>query len=95
MPPTFRTVYATRRGLLTHTHAGGPGFIIGDEMVDAERCPRCQSDEVLRIAYGMPSEEMVRESIAGRVAFGGCLVWSEAPDLTCRACGYVWRSDEA
>jgi hypothetical protein len=50
---------------------------------------------VLRIAYGMPSEEMVRESIAGRVAFGGCLVWSEAPDRTCRACGYEWRSDEA
>lgn len=94
MPPTFRTVYATRRGPLTHTR-GGAGFIIGDEMEDAERCPRCQSDEVLRIAYGMPSEEMVRESIAGRVAFGGCLVWPEAPDRTCRACGYEWRSDEA
>ena len=64
-------------------------------MEDAERCPRCQSDEVLRIAYGMPSEEMVLESIAGRVAFGGCLVWPEAPERTCRACGHEWRSDEA
>ncbi len=94
MPPTFRTVYAIRRGPLTHTRAGEPALLL-DEMEDAERCPRCQSDEVLRIAYGMPSEEMVRESIAGRVAFGGCLVWPEAPDRTCRACGYEWRSDEA
>ncbi len=56
-------------------------------------CPRCHSDEVLPIVYGMPGPELVEESIAGRVALGGCMVWPEAPEWRCVACDHEWRAD--
>jgi ribosomal protein S27AE len=71
-----------------------PGFIIGDAMEDARRCPRCHSDEVLPIAYGLPSPEMIEESTAGRVKLGGSVIWPESPDWHCARCGYEWRVEE-
>ena len=65
------------------------------DMDEAKRCPRSHSDEVLPIVYGLPGPEMVEESAAGRVALGGCMVWSEAPDRRCEVCGHEWRGDEA
>ena len=59
------------------------------------RCPRCNSDEVVPILYGMPSPEMVEESRAGRVALGAREAWPEAPDWRCVVCAYEWRMDEA
>jgi len=64
-------------------------------MESVERCPRCHSEDVVRIVYGEPTEEMVEESMAGRVALGGCVVWPDAPDYTCQNCGHEWRSAEA
>jgi len=64
-------------------------------MEDVKRCPRCHSDEVIPIVYGEPSEEMFEESVAGRVALGGCGVFPESPDFTCQNCGHDWRADEA
>jgi hypothetical protein len=32
------------------------------------RCPRCSSDEVIRILYGTPSPDLLEEARAGRVA---------------------------
>ncbi len=64
-------------------------------MENPPTCPRCHSDEVLPIAYGMPSPEMVEGSAAGRVALSGCVVWPEAPDWRCVKCGHEWRSEEA
>ena len=63
-------------------------------MEDARRCPRCHSDEVLPIAYGLPSPEMVEESMAGRVKLAGCMVW---PDESTSSGGFEkssWRCAE-
>jgi hypothetical protein len=79
----------------------GPGSFNGlrplsfGAAMEDRRCPRCSSDEVLRVVYGLPSEEMIEESIAGRVLLGGCVVWPEAPDWQCVVCGHEWRGDEA
>jgi hypothetical protein len=59
------------------------------------RCPRCDSQDVISVVYGLPSEEMVEESIAGRVALGGCTVWPGSPDHACQNCGHEWRTEEA
>jgi hypothetical protein len=64
-------------------------------MEEVTRCPRCHSDEVILVAYGLPSPEMVEESMAGRLALGGRMEWPEAPDYTCQNCGHEWRADEA
>jgi hypothetical protein len=60
-------------------------------MDDAPRCPRCDSQDVIWVVYGLPSEEMVEESIAGWVALGGCAVWHGCPDHACQHCGHEWR----
>ena len=81
----------------------GPGYpnlvsrplTIGGDMENPPKCPRCHSEEVLPIAYGMPGPELVEESAAGRVALGGCMVWPEAPDCLCVKCGHDWREDAA
>ncbi len=63
-------------------------------METSTACPKCGSRDVLPIIYGMPSEEMVEESIAGRVALGGCAFWPGSPNRTCPNCGHDWRADE-
>ena len=53
-------------------------------------CPRCSSQDVLPIVYGMPGSELVEQSIAGRVALGGCVIFPESPDWRCVQCGHDW-----
>jgi predicted Zn-ribbon and HTH transcriptional regulator len=62
-------------------------------MENPTKCPRCHSDEALPIAYGLPGPELVEEAAAGRVALGGYMVWTEAPDWRCVRCGHEWRDD--
>jgi hypothetical protein len=62
-------------------------------MEEVKRCPRCHSDDVKPIIYGMPTPETAEKS-AGRVVFGGCMVWEEAPDSHCEMCGHEWRVAE-
>ncbi|MDQ3315997.1 MAG: hypothetical protein M3522_01540 [Actinomycetota bacterium] len=63
-------------------------------METSTACPKCGSEDGLPIIYGMPSEEMVEESIAGLVALGGCAFWPGSPNRTCSNCGHDWRADE-
>ena len=60
-------------------------------METSTTCPRCGSGDVLPIMYGMPGPEMTEESLAGRVALGGCVVFPDAPDRLCQNCGHDWR----
>ena len=55
-------------------------------------CPRCHSDEVIPIAYGMPAPELLAEP--RRVALGDCVAWPEAPEWRCVTCGFEWRDEE-
>jgi len=63
-------------------------------METSTTCPRCHSDKVLPILYGMPGPEMTQESIAGRVALGGCVIFPDFPDRLCNNCGHDWREEE-
>jgi len=62
---------------------------------DVKRCPRCHSDEVIPVAYGVPTPKLVEEAMAGRVAIGGRVAGPEAPDWRCVVCDHEWRDDEA
>jgi predicted Zn-ribbon and HTH transcriptional regulator len=66
-----------------------------ESMETPATCPRCGSGDVLPIVYGMPGSEMTEESLVGKVALGGCVVFPGAPDRLCRNCGHDWRTDEA
>ena len=60
----------------------------------ATHCPRCGSEDVVPILYGMPTEEAVEASVRGEIALGGCVVFPDAPQNHCRNCGHEWREDD-
>ncbi len=64
-------------------------------METSTACPRCGSEDILPIVYGMPGPSLTEESLAGRVVLGGCLLVPDAPDRACRDCRRRWRADEA
>jgi hypothetical protein len=57
-------------------------------------CPRCHSDEVIPIVYGMPTPEPFEEPRAGRVALGDRMLWPEAPKWRCVVCSFEWSDEE-
>jgi transposase-like protein len=54
------------------------------------KCPRCGSERIARILYGMPAfpEELRRELEAGRAVLGGCVVTGNDPRWQCTSCRY-------
>jgi hypothetical protein len=54
------------------------------------RCPKCGSESVLRIQYGLPSEALLESSESGDVFFGGCCISSDQPSSACQKCGSKW-----
>jgi hypothetical protein len=57
-------------------------------MASHKRCPRCGSDRVVPIAYGLPSAADATK--LGDVIFGGCVIRDGNPDEGCLACGFDW-----
>jgi hypothetical protein len=57
-----------------------------------EVCPKCRSERVAEIRYGLPdfSEELERELEAGEVVLGGCVVTGGDPSWHCVECGHRW-----
>ena len=37
-------------------------------------CPKCRSDRVLEIVYGMPEPELEAQAMRGELELGGCCV---------------------
>jgi hypothetical protein len=56
-------------------------------------CPDCGA-ELIPVAYGMPSREMMEASMRGEVALGGCCITDCDPDVECPACERRFFSEE-
>lgn len=53
----------------------------------APACPVCSyADQVVPIAYGMPSPAMVEQSQHGELALGGTFPCSDRPQWYCKGC---------
>jgi len=51
-----------------------------------EKCPKCGSAEVLRIAYGLPGPEMGEAAERGEIALGGCVIDERSRQWECATC---------
>jgi DNA-directed RNA polymerase subunit RPC12/RpoP len=49
-------------------------------------CPSCGSNDVLRIMYGFPSEDMIRAEARQEIILGGCCVREGSPEYHCHSC---------
>jgi hypothetical protein len=55
-----------------------------------QACPKCSSDQVVAIVYGMPTPEAFKAAERGAIALGGCVVSGHDPQWRCRRCGHEW-----
>lgn len=57
------------------------------------KCPKCKSEKVAPIVYGIPADDMLNEIVAGTVIFGGEGHDGGQPDYGCLACDHRWSKE--
>lgn len=57
-------------------------------------CPRCGSNKVASIIYGLPvwSPQLEKADREGRIIMGGCCMTADDPDSQCLSCRHRWTS---
>ena len=56
-------------------------------------CPNCHATDLVPIHYGYPSPEMFEQAGLGKIELGGCVIFGDDPEWTCRKCGTKVLSD--
>ena len=59
-----------------------------------QKCPSCDSNNVVPIVYGMPGSELMEQAERGEVILGGCVVTDNDPGLYCKDCGSEFYQEE-
>jgi len=52
-----------------------------------KKCPKCESDVILKIEYGLPDEELSKRT---DVYLGGCCITGDDPEWHCKKCHWQW-----
>jgi len=50
------------------------------------KCPKCGKTTVVKILYGMPTEEALRLLEQEKLVIGGCCITEKSPDWACTNC---------
>ena len=56
-------------------------------------CPKCGSQDIREIVYGLPTDEAFELAEAGEVVLGGCFITFNDPDWCCMQCQHKWSDD--
>ena len=57
------------------------------EKIEKGECPRCKSENIVKIIYGYPSKETMKKFEEGKIELGGCVVDKSNFTRHCRDCG--------
>ena len=55
-----------------------------------EICTFCGSENVVKIIYGRPGEELFEAAERGEVKLGGCVIMKDSPHWYCKDCEHKW-----
>ncbi|MFC2159233.1 hypothetical protein ACFLQS_00750 [Actinomycetota bacterium] len=58
------------------------------------KCPKCNSDKVTKILYGLMISKMLKEYEDKHkvdAVTGGCIVWPDNPKWHCKDCENEWK----
>jgi len=61
------------------------------EEIKEGECPRCKSENNVKILYGYPSKKALKEAERGEIWLGGCEISENNPDFKCRDCGKEFK----
>lgn len=59
-----------------------------------KQCPKCESRNVLKILYGMPTQGAFQKAEAEEIKLGGCCIIVGGPEYTCEDCEHEWNKEE-
>ena len=51
-------------------------------------CPKCKSNMIINIVYGLPGKTLRQRANKGEVALGGCVIRHESQDYKCKSCNF-------
>ncbi len=54
-------------------------------------CPKCGSNSIVPIAYGLPEQALFEAADRGEVVLGGCEFSPDAPNRHCKDCAHDWH----
>lgn len=57
------------------------------EKIEEGECPKCKSENNIKIIYGYPTKKTLKEAEKGLVYLGGCEVTENDPNRFCKDCG--------
>ena len=57
-------------------------------------CPKCNKQNIIPIVYGYPSDKLLSDASAGNVRLGGCVIFGDDPNYSCKDCGHTWLVKE-
>lgn len=60
-------------------------------MKKSKKCPKCNSQKIVPIIYGMPCFELAEKENNGEVKLGGCVGLEGNPKWHCKNCEYEWK----
>ena len=58
------------------------------------KCPKCNSTNIVSIAYGMPGPGLIEDHYKGKIHLGGCSVKLDAFDRHCNDCENQWHKTD-
>ncbi len=58
----------------------------GHRWSEERLCPKCDSNDLVRIVYGYPAPELLEQFEKGELESGGCCIDNESPKWRCRTC---------
>ena len=59
-----------------------------------KKCPKCDSQNIVKIFYGMPNLEAFLQAQEGKIHLGGCCITDSDPEYHCDDCAHEWRGKE-
>ena len=54
------------------------------------KCPKCKSENIKEIRYGLPDPEMLNKHERGEILLGGCEIMNEK--WYCTDCNFRWEN---
>src|SRR5690554_2209688 len=63
--------------------------------INYKKCPKCGSLNVIKIMYGMPTNEAFLMAEEGKIKLGGCCITDSDPEYFCKDCENEWDRQNA
>ena len=51
-------------------------------------CPKCKSNMIINIVYGLPGQSLLQRAAKGKVSLGGCVIDHDSQDYKCKSCNF-------